>query len=110
VCELKRASIRETIVAWDEGCSFTYRGVGAPMMKSAMNQWRVEAHGHQTLVVSSAEVELAGGILGKLFEPLVCVVAARMGARSLAALKYLVENGRPYPGRVSELTPAPAIC
>lgn len=37
ICELKRATIHETIVAWDEGRSFTYRGEGAPMMKSATN-------------------------------------------------------------------------
>lgn len=33
ICELKQARIEETIVEWDEGRSFTYRGVGAPMMR-----------------------------------------------------------------------------
>lgn len=61
VCELGQATIRETIVEWDEGRAFTYEGVGAPMMKHASNRWSVAAHGErQTLVTSYAEVELKG--------------------------------------------------
>ncbi len=110
VCELKQATIRETIVAWDEGRSFQYRADGAPMMKCASNTWTVEARGNQTLVTSSAEVVLKGGIFGRMLQPLVRVVARRLGTRSLAALKYLVEHGHTYPGNPRELGPAPASC
>lgn len=110
VCELKQATIHETIVEWDEGRSFMYRGSGAPMMKSATNRWSVEACGNQTLVTSTAEVVLKGGFMGSLLEPLVRTLATRLGRQSLAALKYLVEHGHPYPGKSRELLPAPAIC
>lgn len=110
VCELKQATIKETIVDWHEGRSFTYRGEGAPMMQSATNTWSVEAHGDQTLVTSSAEVVLKGGIFGRLLEPLLQALAGRLGVQSLAALKYLVEHGHPYPGKARELGPAPALC
>jgi hypothetical protein len=110
VCELKQATIHETIVEWDEGRSFKYRGQGAPMMKSATNSWSVEARGDQTLVTSTAEVAIKGGFLGSLLELLVRALAARLGAQSLPALKYLVEHGHPYPGKARELGPAPALC
>jgi hypothetical protein len=110
ICELKQATIRETIMEWDEGRSFKYRGQGAPMIKSATNRWSVEACGDQTLVTSTAEVVLEGGFLGSLLEPLVRALAARLGAQSLAALKYLVEHGHPYAGKARELGSAPALC
>jgi len=106
ICELSQATLRETIVAWDEGRSFTYRGEGAPMMKSAQNTWSVEAHGAQTLVTSVAEVEVK---LGWLLAPLVKWMSRRMGAQSLASLKFLVETGAPYAGE-APLAPAPATC
>ena len=110
VCELNGAKIRETFFAWSEGSSFSYRGEGAPMMKSAVNTWSVERHGKQCLVTSQAEAELKGGAIGRLLEPLARRVFRRMGARSLATLKYLVEHGTPYQGNVRELGPAPAGC
>jgi carbon monoxide dehydrogenase subunit G len=110
VCELKQATIQETIVEWHEGRSFKYRGEGAPLMKLATNRWSVEAHGNQTLVKSEAEVVLKGGVFGHLLEPLVRAMAGRLGAQSLAALKYLVEHGQPFPGKPRKLSPAPALC
>lgn len=110
VCELKQATIRETILEWDEGRSFQYRGEGAPMLKSATNRWTVEARGNQTLVTSSAEVVLKGGLFGRMLEPLLKLVFDRMGARSLATLKYFVEHGQPYTGNAHDLPPAMAIC
>ncbi len=110
VCTLKQATVRETIVEWDEGKSFTYRGEGAPMMKTATNRWSIVAHGAQTLVTSSSEVVLSGGVFGRLLEPLARAMAGRLGDRSLASLKYLVEHGVPFPGRQAELTLAPAGC
>jgi carbon monoxide dehydrogenase subunit G len=110
LCELKQGTIRETILEWDEGRSFTYRGEGAPMMKHATNRWSVEPHGTQTLVTTTAEVVLKGGVFGVLLQPLVKLMAHRMGARSLASLKYLVEHGQPYRGSRRGLAPAPVGC
>lgn len=110
VCELPRATIRETIVDWDEGRSFTYRGEGAPLMKSATNTWTVEARGAETLVTSSAAVVVKGGVLGRLLEPALRPMFERLGTRSLASLKYLVERGHPYRGVARELPPPPASC
>jgi carbon monoxide dehydrogenase subunit G len=110
VCELDQATIRESFVAWDEGTSFTYHGEGAPMMESALNMWSVEKCGEQCLVITRAEAELKGGAFGRLLEPLAMLAFRLMAKRSLAALKYLVEHGTPYPGNVRELGPAPAAC
>ncbi len=110
VCELRQATIRETFVEWDEGLSFRYRAEGAPMMKSATNLWTVEPRGAQTLVTSSAEAELKGGLFGRLLEPVVTAVFRRAGPQSLAALKYLVEHGHPYAGPARELPLAAALC
>ena len=110
VCELKQARIEETIVEWDEGRSFTYRGVGAPMLASATNRWMVEAHGEQTLVTSVAEATFKGGIFGRALEVLAKPMFMRMGAQSLASLKYYVEHGEPFAGRSRDLVPAPTAC
>ena len=110
LCELQQGTIRETIVHWEEGKSFKYRGEGTPMMKQATNHWSVQAHGTQTIVTTTAEVELKGGIFGVSLQPLVRMMASRMGARSLSSLKYLVEHGEPYRGNPRRLAPAPATC
>jgi len=110
VCELKQATIIETIVEWDEGRSFRYEGKGAPMMKRATNLWTVIPQGDQTLVTSEAEVEIKGGVFGRLLEPVMRAVFSRMGPRSLASLKYFVEQGHAYAGPSSELPFAPVGC
>ena len=110
ICELKQARIEETIVEWDEGRSFKYRGLGAPMMASATNLWTVEPHGEQTLVTTTAEATMKGGPVGLLLELLAKPLFERLGAQSLASLKYYVEHGRPFPGRARELPLAPAGC
>lgn len=110
ICELRQARIEETIVEWSEGRSFKYRGVGAPMLASATNLWSVEAHGDQTLVTSVAEATLKGGVFGSALEVLARPMFARLGAQSLASLKYYVENGEPFSGRARELVPAPSVC
>ena len=48
ICELKQATIRETIVEWDEGASFRYEAQGAPMMKRASNTWTVVPEGSES--------------------------------------------------------------
>jgi uncharacterized membrane protein len=110
VCELKQARIEETIVEWDEGRSFKYRGVGAPMIASATNLWTVEAHGERTLVTTTAEATMKGGPVGILLELLAKPLFERLGAQSLASLKYYVEHGCPFPGRARDLALAPAGC
>ena len=64
----------------------------------------------QTLVTSTAEVELKGGLIGRLLEPLFAAIARRMGTRSMAGLKYLVENGHAYAGNPRRLLPVPSTC
>jgi len=111
-CELKgNLVIQERWVAWDEGRSFRYEGSGLPFVKHATNVWSVHPQGaNQSLFKSEAEVELKGGPFGRLLEPIMALAFRRMGSNSLAAFKYLVENGRPYAGRHSDLPRAAATC
>jgi hypothetical protein len=110
-CELVgHRIIHERWVAWDEGRSFTYEGFGIPLMRRAANRWSVLPHGERTLLTSEAELELKGGVLGRLLEPLVGPLLQRMAPNALAEFKYLVEHGQPYVGKASELPRAPATC
>jgi uncharacterized protein YndB with AHSA1/START domain len=110
VCELSAGTVHETILEWDEGHAFTYRGEGAPLMKWATNRWSVRPHGAQALVTSEARVELKGGAFGRALEPLVRMAVIKAGNSSLARLKYWIENGHSYAGRASGLpTPSP-VC
>jgi uncharacterized protein YndB with AHSA1/START domain len=111
VCELGAGTIVETILEWDEGRAFTYRGVGAPGLSEATNTWSVEAMpGNRTLVRSVATATIKGGAFGSVLEPLMRPMFSRLGARSLASLKYLVEHGEPFAGSVRDLPLAPAGC
>jgi hypothetical protein len=102
--------VRERWLAWEEGRSFTYEGVGVPLVSLARNTWTVEPEGGRTLLTSEAEVLLKGGRLGSLLEPLVSYQIRRMGQGSLAAFKYLVEHGEPPRLRHARLAPAPTVC
>jgi hypothetical protein len=111
VCELGRnVTVRETIVAWEEGRSFTYIGQGIPFLKRAQNTWSVEARGEQTIVLSKAEVEFKGGLLGRMFEPILLLVSQREARKSLVAFKFLVENGKPYEGNTKTLFKLSLTC
>lgn len=111
VCQLRGdVTVKETIVAWEEGESFGYTAEGVPLMKRATNFWRVEERGSQTLVTTSSDLELKGGVFGRLFEPMLAPTIKRLAPKSLAALKYLVENGKPYPGNTRKLLPVAARC
>lgn len=112
ICELSgRLTIRERWTAWDEGRSFRYEGFGIPLVKRASNYWSVQAEGERrALLVSEAEIELKGGLLGRLLEPAMRASMRKMGVQSLAAFKFLVENGRPYEGPYSRIPPAPTGC
>lgn len=104
-CELVgNVTITERWVAWDEGRSFTYEGFGIPLVRRACNVWSVHPEGEQQcLLKSKAKLELKGGPLGRLLEPIMAAMLRRIGSNSLAAFKYLVENGHPYGGKHAEL-------
>jgi Polyketide cyclase / dehydrase and lipid transport len=103
-------TLRERWLEWDEGRSFTYEGVGIPMVAQARNEWTVHPAGDQALLTSRAQVLLKGGMLGKLFEPLVRFQINRVGPRTLAAFKHLVEHGQPPPGKHANLPRIPTAC
>lgn len=111
VCELAgNQTIRERWVAWEEGRSFTYEGFGLPMVKRAVNRWTVVPSGEKCLLTSEAELELAGGLLNGVLEPVFGPLIRKMATNALAPFKYFVEHGRPFKGRASELRLAPAAC
>lgn len=110
-CRLKgNLFIQEEWIDWNEGDSYTYKAFGAPMVKSAENKWSVQSENGKTLLTTESAVELKGGILGKLLEPLMLLISKRMGANSLAAIKYLIENGRAYQKQHSKLPRVPISC
>src|SRR6266545_1958712 len=110
-CELAgNYIIKEQWVAWEEGRSFQYEGFGVPLMKRAVNRWAVIAQGEQSLLTSEAELEIKGGMFGRILEPILGPLMRRMAPSALAGFKYLVEHGHPYEGKASELPRAPATC
>jgi len=111
VCHLTTGTtIKEEWIAWEEGQSFTYQAENAPMMKSAKNTWSVQAVGENTLLTTESEVILKGGFLGRLFEPIMRLMTGRMGDGSLAGFKYLVENGKRFEGKLSNLPKIRTVC
>jgi hypothetical protein len=110
-CQLAgNRTIREQWVAWDEGRSFTYEGHAIPMMKRAFNQWSVVPYGDKSLLTSAAEVEIKGGLLGRILEPVFGPLMRRMAPDALARFKYLVEHGAAFAGKVANLPGIPARC
>jgi len=110
-CNLKgNISIREEWVDWVEGHSYTYKAFGAPLIKSAHNTWSVKSENRKTLLTTESTVELKGGVSGKLLEPLMRIVSKKMGSDSLAAIKYLIEQGKPPEKKHSKLPRAPVSC
>lgn len=110
-CELAgHRTITERWVSWDEGHSFAYEGYGIPLMKRAVNRWSVLPHGDKSLLTSEAELEIKGGVWGRMLEPILGPLMRRMAPSALAAFKYLVEHGYPYAGNAAGLPRAPAIC
>jgi hypothetical protein len=108
-CELAgNRTIQERWTAWDEGRSFQYEGFGIPMMRRATNRWSVVSQGARSLLVSEAELELKGGLFGRLLEPILGPLMRRMAPGALASFKYLVEQRHPYAGKASELPSVPA--
>jgi len=111
ICEIAgNFTIREHWVAWDEGRSFKYEGFGIPMIKRAANQWSVFPKGEKSLLTSEAELEIKGGVFGRMIEPIMGVLMRRTASNALAPFKYFVEQGHPYAGKASDLPIAPATC
>jgi hypothetical protein len=102
--------IREQWLAWEEGRSFTYEGVGVPLVARARNTWTVQSDGERTLLTSEAEVVLKGEPTRKAARALIARQIRRMGRRSLAAFEYLVEHGEPPRVRHAKLASAPIAC
>jgi hypothetical protein len=110
-CDLRGGvTITERWLAWDEGHSFVYEGVGIPFVAHARNEWSVQAEGDRTLVTSHAHVVLKGGLIGRLLEPIVAYQFNRIGPRTLAAFKYLVEHGEPPKLKHAKLPRAATAC
>lgn len=110
-CDLKgNITIKETWLTWQEGKSFSYEAKGVPMMRRATNHWSVQPEGEKTLLTSYAELELKGGIFGRLLEPIMAPQMRRMSPHALAAFKYLVEKGEAPSEKHAELLPIPSTC
>lgn len=103
-------TINEKWIEWKEGESYTYVGLGLPLVKSAKNTWSLAEKDGKTYLTTESELTFKGGIFGRLLEPLMKIATAKMGANALAALKYLMENGKPYPGDHSQLPRPLAVC
>ncbi|MGD9734041.1 MAG: SRPBCC family protein [Solirubrobacterales bacterium] len=103
-------TIRERLLAWEEGRSFSYDGFGIPLVARGLNTWTVHPEGDRTLLRSSVQVELKGGALGRLPEPLASRRIRQITPRTLAAFKHLVEHGDAPAVRHSRLAPAPRVC
>jgi len=75
-------TIKERWLAWEEGRSFSYEGIGIPLIARAKNEWTVEPDGERTLLTSRAEVVLKGGVAGRLLEPIIAYQFKRIGPRA----------------------------
>ncbi len=101
-------TIVERWVAWDEGRSYQYEGVGPPLVRRASNRWTVQPAGDKTLLISEAEVEFKGGPFGRVLGLAMAPLLRHMAPGALASFKYLVEHGAAYAGKASEL-PRPTV-
>jgi hypothetical protein len=79
-------------------------------MKRAVNRWSVIPQGERSLLVSEAELEIKGGVFGRILELILEPVMRPMGPNALARFKYFVEHGRAYQGKASDLRRAPVAC
>lgn len=111
ICQLKGSTeITEKWIQWEEGHSFTYTGHGLPLVASARNTWYVTAVNGKTLITSKSEIKFKGGPLGILLEPLMLIGVRKMASNSLAAFRYLVEQGKPFTAKHSLLPHILSTC
>ncbi len=110
-CELNnKMTINEKWIEWNEGESYTYIGLNLPMVKLAQNTWSLLEDGGKTYLTTESKVIFKGGLFGRLLEPVMKIATAKMGANTLAALKYLIETGSPFEGNHSKLPRPLAVC
>ena len=105
-----KITIDEEIVYWSDGVSFSYLATGLPLVKKAKNTWSVKAFKNDTLITTESEIEMKYGVAGRLLEPILALMTKKMGRNTLAALKFLVENGYPYPDKHAKLPKFKAVC
>ncbi len=113
VCGLQGGkTAKEEFIAWNEGNSYTYQAleIPVPIMKQAKNTWSVTSVNGKTLLTAEPEVVLKGGVFGKLLGLIMRPMIQKEMTQVLASFKYLVENGKPYEGKVSDLSRAPVAC
>ena len=111
VCLLKGdIQLTEKWTHWEDGRMFAYEGYGLPMVKVATNKWEIIHDKGMTVIRSEATVTLKGGIFGRMLEPVFSLMIRRMAPRAFAALKYFIENGKPFRGNPRSLPLAAAIC
>ena len=111
VCELSNnITIKEKWIEWNEGESYTYVGFNLPLIKFAQNTWSLIEKEGKTYLTTESQVEFKGGVFGRILEPIMKMMSAKMGANALAALKYLIETGEAYEGKHSQLPRPLAIC
>jgi hypothetical protein len=111
-CELKgNLVIQERWVDWDEGRSFKYEGSGLPFLKHAINVWSVHPEGaSQSLLKTEAEVELKGGLFGRLLEPAMALAFRRMGSTRSPRSSIWSRTDDPYTGNCLALRPPASQC
>jgi len=118
VCELGgNVTVKETIIAWEEGRSFTYTGQGVPLIKRAVNTWRIAERGGQTLLTSSQRWR-SKGYLWRLIEPILLAASQNVGAglwrgsntwwRMARPTKGMPRNSCQYPLAAESAWPQPA--
>ena len=95
---------------WGEGHSFTYIGVGVPLLVLARNTWTVTSAGDATLLTTTARVVIRGGVFGRLLEPVVAWQSRRGGRLALARIAHLAELGEPAAHAWRPPRPFPALC
>jgi len=100
--------VEERIVAYDEADrSLTYEGHGLPkFIKTARNNWHVEALGHRRSRVSLEATLEPRGILGRLMYVLLRLQLTRIGPQFLSDLEHYIEHGEPSPRKQRQLRAA----
>ncbi len=98
--------VYETFTYYDEaGMKFGYEATaGLPFfVKSAENNWHVQSVGPNKSVVKTWAVVTFKKFPGLFFAPFFKWQISRIGGRTMAELKYYIEQGKPHPRKVKAL-------
>ena len=93
----KAGKISETVTAWDEGKSLSYRVSGFGPMVGLQNKWTVDALGaSRSLVTVELEYKVKFGMFGRVLNFLVLgrVLKNRIKSGAVMLLKKRVETGK----------------